>query len=70
VGKVFGTVNVTEVFPATAVKFGMCVPVGSLVHIAIVLLGLSQIITPKLFTLVGSNPTNFPIDTPTFAEID
>jgi hypothetical protein len=48
----------------------MCVPVGSLVHIAIVLAELSQINTPKLFTLEGSNPTNFPIDTPRFAEVD
>jgi len=46
VGNVFGTVNVTEVFAATAVMFGMCVPVGSLVHISIVFVGLSQIITP------------------------
>jgi hypothetical protein len=70
VGKVFGTVNVTEVFAATAVKFGMCVPVGSLLHISIVLAELSQMITPKLFTFPGTNPTNFPMDTPTFAEVD
>jgi len=63
-------VNVTELLVVLTVIFGMCVPVGSLVHISIVLVGLSQIITPKLFTFVGTNPTNLPMATPTFAEVD
>ena len=59
----------TELFVVVVVMFGMLLA-GALVQSSIVLFGLSQIITPKLFAFVPSKPAKDLKVTARFAAVD